>query len=64
MSALVLRFPPRRRVDVVVVRERGGRAWLTILHAHGWAFGSRAAAVAAALELGRQHGLRVLEELP
>jgi len=61
MSALIP-FPPRRRQAVLVVRERGGHAWLAIFREHGWAFGSRAAAVAAALQLGRQHGLHVLED--
>jgi hypothetical protein len=61
MSALIP-FPPRRRAAVFVVRERGEKGWLVLCREFGWAFGDRRQAEAEARRLGRQHGLRVLEE--
>jgi hypothetical protein len=40
----VIRFQLRRIPAVLIVRERGGAGWLTLVSGHGWVFGSLAEA--------------------
>jgi hypothetical protein len=58
MSA-VMRFPPRRRVAVFILRDADG--WLAIAGAHGWLFGSLEEARSEARWLARNLGLPVRE---
>jgi hypothetical protein len=38
---VILRFPPRHIRAVIIVRERDGDGWLTVINGHGWLCGSR-----------------------
>jgi hypothetical protein len=56
-----IRFPLRRLSAVLIVHERDGHGWLTLVGNHGWLFGSRADAIAEAQWLARNLGLPVRE---
>jgi hypothetical protein len=63
MTAIVIRFPPRRS-EILVCAERGGGGWLAIAGAHGWLFGSRAEARSAAQWLAHNLGFSIREMAP
>jgi hypothetical protein len=56
----VLRFPPR----TIWLKRDADCSWLVIAGRHGWAFGSRADALAAARWLSANLGLPVKEAPP
>jgi hypothetical protein len=63
MTAVVVRFPPRRIRSILIVREREGDGWLVLANSHGWLHGDRRAALADARWLARNLKLPVREAL-
>jgi hypothetical protein len=59
MTARVLQFPEVGPFSVRVEREEG--AWLVVCRQHGWLFGSRRAARAAAENIARGWGVDIVE---
>ena len=59
MSAVVIRFPPRRPVAVLVIQDRGDGLWLVLAGSHGWVFADRDDAINEARWLARNLGLPI-----
>jgi hypothetical protein len=59
MSARVLRFPLRQSHAIWITRE--DTAWLVLARGHGWLFGCRQQALAAAQWLARNLNLPIRE---
>jgi hypothetical protein len=59
MTAVVIRFPPRRASAIFVWEERDGDGWLAIAGAYGWLCGLLTEARAVARWRSRNLGLPV-----
>jgi hypothetical protein len=53
---VICRFPLRRIVAVLIVRERDGGGWLALCESCGWLFGSPNDAIAEVKSLARNFG--------
>jgi hypothetical protein len=60
---VICRFPLHRVRSILIVRERGGDGWLTLVGAHGWLHGDRRSALADAHWLRWNLGLPIREAL-
>jgi hypothetical protein len=61
-AATIIRFPPQRRVAVLVCPERDGGGWLALAaNGHGWPCGSLDEARREAKWLARNLGLPIWE---
>jgi hypothetical protein len=58
-DAAIIRFPPRRSVAVLIMRDGGG--WLVLAGSHGWIHGDAEAARSDAQWLSQNLALPVRE---
>jgi hypothetical protein len=56
-----IRKIPRRRVAILIVRERDGEGWLALAGSHGWLFGSLEDARREAKWLSRNFAVPIRE---
>jgi hypothetical protein len=63
MTGAVVRFPLRRTGSILIMRERGGDAWLVLHDEHGWLHSDRRAALQDAHWLAWNLGAIPVREL-